>query len=490
MHTSFPASGLISYNNAPKPLNPPTQRSVMATKAHRKDPRPTELLTLPDELLLEIVSLLCFSDLKRLSNANRTLHLFIDDYLGRYRYNVGLVALPKELILRIVQHLGRHKDRASFARASQRFYLLITDYTYRHNVQYGGSSLLNFAAKGNFMGMARMILYLGGDVNTQHGFRPSRISKRLTPLANAAFYGHERMVKMLLEAGASHFVEGIRIPLGVAIYERHENVALILSQDLDAGENPFKKAETTVLQMACMAKLVNLVQYYLERASRCGGLVDADSLHDRSISLYHVLQKDARKGYFVKRALHEDVYQIVLRLLQHGANPNSRIGDGLTLPATARTFSRFHPDPRVRALLSWAIPTTEPEESALLIGRPWMVPPKNKAILYEPQSEASSSENSRYALLGDFLELPNSETPTMMDEDEIEYRGTNYEDCRLNASDIADLVESGMQGLKIKSEPMEPPPLSSFPQLGIPKASAQHAAKDFWAKYRPNLPRV
>ncbi|KAF2187346.1 hypothetical protein K469DRAFT_570256, partial [Zopfia rhizophila CBS 207.26] len=296
----------------------------MARKAHRKDPSPTGLLKLPNEILLEIVSLLCTPDLRRLSRVNCKLHFFIRDYLVRYRYNVGLVALPNELILEIVQRLGRQKDRSRLARASQRFYPLIMDYIFRHNVRYGGSSLLNYAAKRNLKGMARMILHLGGDVNTQCGFPLGVMDKRPTPLATAAFHGHERMVRMLLETGASHFVDGMRIPLAVAIFKRHENVALILSQELDSGDVPLKKTKGTVLQMACGAKLVNLVRYYLERESRCGGRVNIHSLHDRSTALYQILQKDASKEDFLKRELHEDVYQIVLMLLQHGANPDIR----------------------------------------------------------------------------------------------------------------------------------------------------------------------
>ncbi|KAF2471121.1 uncharacterized protein BDR25DRAFT_355027 [Lindgomyces ingoldianus] len=480
---SLPTPSLISHhNNAPKFVNPPTQRSIMARKAHRKDPSPTGLLNLPNEILLDIVSLLCISDVRRLGRVNYKLHFFTRDYLVRYRYNVGLVALPNELLLEIVQHLGRQKDRSRLAQASQRFYPLIMGYIFRYNVRYGGSSLLNYAAKRNLNRMARMILHLGGDVNTQCGLRLGVMNERSTPLATAAFYGHEKMVKMLLESGASHFVDGMRIPLAVAIFKRHENVALILSQEVDSGDVPLGKTRGTVLQIACGAKLVNLVQYYLERGSQSGVRVNVHSLHNRSTALYHVLREDSRKDIFIKRELHEDVYQIVLMLLQHGANPDIRPEIPFSHPVTARAIASRHPDPRVRNLLLKATPVTASQEDPLLIGRPWISFEDEALTFHKLQSEASPSGDSRYAKLWDFLESSNSETLALMDEDGTEYRGTNFEDCTLNSSDIADLVEGGMQGLKKKSEPTEPPPLSSFPQLGIPKASAQHAAKTFWAK--------
>ncbi|KAF2809927.1 ankyrin, partial [Mytilinidion resinicola] len=198
------------------------------------------------------------------------------------------------------------------------------DYIVRHNVRHGGSSLLNYAARGNLKRMARIILHLGGDVNTQRGLRPGFMDKRPTPLATAASHGHKRMVRMLLETGVSHFVDGMRIPLAVAISNRHEDVALILSQEFDSGDLFLTKARGTVLQMACRMKLVNLVRYYLEHGPRCRGSVNVRSVHDRSTALFQLLQKDASKSDIIKRELHADVYEIVLMLLRHGANPDLR----------------------------------------------------------------------------------------------------------------------------------------------------------------------
>ncbi len=141
----------------------------MARKPQVKKCVPKGLLSLPNKILHDIVSHLSTLNLRRLSRVNKRLHFFVESYLVQYRYNSGLVALPNEIILEIVQQLDRQKDRSSLARASLRFYPLIMDYIYRHNVQYGGSGLLNYAAKRNLSGMTREILRLGGDVNTQHG---------------------------------------------------------------------------------------------------------------------------------------------------------------------------------------------------------------------------------------------------------------------------------------------------------------------------------
>ncbi|KAF2488411.1 hypothetical protein BU16DRAFT_422296, partial [Lophium mytilinum] len=284
------------------------------------------LLTIPNELLLEIASSLRLPDLRRLSRVNCQLYFFTNDYLARYRYNSGLVALPNEIILEIVQHLGRQKDRSNLARASQRFYPLIMHYIVRHDVRHGGSSLLNYAAKKNLGGMARNILHIGGDVNTQRGCRVGFAKRQPTPLVTAASHGHKKMVRILLKTGASHFVDGMRVPLAVAISNRHENVALILSQELDFGDMFLTKTGQMVFQMGCEMKLVNLVCHYLERGSHCAESVNAPRLHPRSTALYRTLLKDASKDILLKRELHANAYQIVLMLLQHGASPDIRIG--------------------------------------------------------------------------------------------------------------------------------------------------------------------
>jgi hypothetical protein len=476
-----PASGLIFDDNTPKSANLPRQSSVMARKAHLKHPSPTGLLKLPNEILLEIASLLGIADLRRLSILNRKLYFFVKDYLVRYRHNSRLVTLPNELILEIVQCLGSQEDQSCFARASQRFYLLVMDSILRHNVRYNGSSLLNYAAMRNLKRMARTILHLGGDVNTQRGFQSGLMSRRPTPLATAAFHGHERIVRILLETGASHFVDGMRVPLAAAICKRHENVALILSQDLDPGDMLLKKKRGTVLQFACEAKLVNLVRYYLNRGSRRGGRVNLHSLHDRSAALYQILRKDVSKDEFLKRELHEDVYQIVLMLLQHGADPDIRIKIPFSPPVTARAIASAHPDPRLRNLLLKATPATESNGPRLLIGRPWMSSENETLPFHEPQPETLPYEKSCYARLWDLLERSSAESPSLMDEDGTEYGEIDYKDYTLTALDT-DLVEGRLRRLHKMLEPMEPPPLSSFPQLGIAKADAQHTSKTFWSE--------
>jgi hypothetical protein len=135
---------------------------------------------------------------------------------------------------------------------------------------------------------------------------------------------------------------------------------------------------------------------------------------------------------------------------------------------TARAIASRHPDPRVRILFVKATPAMEPKESDLMSGRPWKVSSEDKALTFhELPLELSSWERRQHDGFWAFFLGPNAEISNLMDEDGSEYRGTSYEDFPWSASDIA---------------VMEPLPLSSFPPLGIPNASAQQTIKKSWGK--------
>jgi hypothetical protein len=462
----------------------------MTSRAQRDSSSLPGILKLSNEFLFNIASHLSTPDLRRLSRVDPRLNNFVENYLTRFRYNVGLVALPDEILLKIVQHLGCQKYRSRFARASLRFYPLTMEYIIRHDVRFDRSILLNYAAWNNLKEMARTILHLGGDANARWvlGVRLNSMENMPTPLVSAAIRGHTKIVRILLESGASQFVGESRVALTAAILKGHENVALLLSQGLDPDETPLKKKkDLTVLQIACEAKLVKLVRYYLERGSRCEGPENTRSSSNYSIALYRVLNKDASKGSFLKREIHEDAYQIVLMLLQHGANPDLRIKVSPSSPATARGIASRHPDPRIRYWLSNTIvPAVETKESPLLIGRPWISTMDDALKPDASQADTLPSEIRRFVSLWNFFERPSTGTPTRTDEDGTGVEGISDESYTLGDLGFESFDSNGFDfedtNLGTNPEPLEPPPLSSYPQLGITKAGAQHAAKAFWSR--------
>ncbi|KAL5440454.1 hypothetical protein PMIN06_009653 [Paraphaeosphaeria minitans] len=441
---------------------------IIMEQAQKKNIESPALLVLPNEIFLDIVHLLCTSDLRSLGRVNCRLRGFVIDYLYRYRYNVGIHALPNELTLEIAQHLGHQKDRSRLARASQRFYPLIMRYIIRHNVVNGGSSLMNYAAKRNLVGMARKMICLGGDVNTQHGFSTKVMGKTLTPLATAACYGHQRMVRMLLKFGASHFIDGVRLPLALAILKRCENVALILSQELDSSDTSFTSStRQTLLQMACAAQLVILARYYLENIPY--------NSHDCDIALFRIIQKDASKTEFIQRQLHEEVFQIVLMLVRHGASPDVCVRTGGSVVTTRGIASR-HPDPRIRNIFLKLTNFEKPKASASHIGRPWMSSENKVFELQKSAAEVYALQESRYATLWDFVEASTEDAATDMEEQGM---------FLSSDAKVAYLMESGLQRARRRSERATPPPSSSYPGLGVVQGSAQHTLETFWANFPP-----
>jgi ankyrin repeat protein len=447
------------------------------------------LLKLPNELLFDIASYLSIPDIRHLSRVSRRFYFFAREYLIRYRYNSGLVTLPNEIILEVVQLLGTQKARSRFARTSQRFYPLVMNYVVRHNIRCGGSSLLNYASKRNLKGMAQRILHLGGNVNAQKGSPIVFAGEGATPLTTAAYYGYERMVRLFLKTGARQRIGEYHAPLAVAMVRGHENVALILSQQLGANDT-LRRNGSTVLQHACDAKFVNLLRYLLERDPT---RPNEQSIHDRSIALYRLLGKTACKGEFVKRELLEDVYQIAMMLLRHGADPDIRVKETKQVSETARHVASRHPDPRVRTVLSRArvVPLIRPEGSNSRI-QLFTTNPRATSASDELRSREFSLGDDYHATLWDFLERPGSDVPTPSDGDRSTAAVPDElaEDNTLDSSDIQALICADMERLMAKSETsMNPPPLSSFPQLGTSRAIRQHADQEFWAQMPVNAIR-
>jgi hypothetical protein len=161
------------------------------------------LLKLPIELLVAIASSLRLPNLGRLSQGNHALHSSVRIYLFRYRYSTGILCLPEGLVLQIVGSLDRQGDRNSLVQASLKLYPFVTSYMIRDIVQYSESDALAHAAMNDHIYVAREILWLGGDLNTQaRNYNCQPVNPARTPLAVAANNGKVRMVRLLLKVGA------------------------------------------------------------------------------------------------------------------------------------------------------------------------------------------------------------------------------------------------------------------------------------------------
>ncbi|KAH4075493.1 hypothetical protein HBH92_042070 [Parastagonospora nodorum] len=307
------------------------------------------LLRLPNELLIKTVFSLSNLDLRRLARVNKKLSFFVGSYLTRFRYNAGILKLPDELLLEVAQHLSTQTDRSHFAQASLRLYPIVMNYVAHYDLRYNASSLLMFAARWNLMDMARKILNLRGDINTHSVSHHYFKGLRARPLSNAAYFGHKQVVCLLLESGAVELIDTIRLALELAITNGHEQIAIQFSQALPADAMIFK-GEDSLFQLACEAKMINLVRFLLERGYQ--RRTAAETTRGYSTHLHRLIAKDSVGSGYIERGQHDEVYQIATMLLQHKADPDARREAYRGVFVSTRRLACRHPGLRVRDMLS------------------------------------------------------------------------------------------------------------------------------------------
>jgi ankyrin repeat protein len=323
------------------------------------------ILAVPNEITFEILANLSPPNLRSIRNTNKRLRILAEDKLRRD--NGALLSLPSALILKIAQHLSA-RDCSRFARVSHRYYSLITEKILRQNVAKGGSSLLYFAAKKNSTRMAQRLLEYGADVNARYGLSSGDLDKKMNLLLFAAHHGHLGIVNLFLEFGALYYLTERCAPLLSAISRQHDQVALALAEALQSVGADMDRIMPTPLQMACKKKMVRLVKQLLKYKTPS----KADRVQNLNHALYHVVVRERNSDMFLRRELHQDDYEMVLMLLERGANPDAQLqGVGARDRDTARIVSSRHPDPRARAFLMKPALPEEHAKYRLQIGRLW-----------------------------------------------------------------------------------------------------------------------
>ncbi|KAH5215799.1 hypothetical protein HBI62_042560 [Parastagonospora nodorum] len=340
-----------------------------------------KLLQLPHELLHEVAFRLAITELRIFSQVNYQLHDFVIDFLARYRHNTAISRLPANILHNIIyQQLDDYQDaRRYFAQTSQKLYSTVMNLIIRYDIEQDRSSMLNHASSNNHRHIARKVIQLGGDINTEPKiFRRilSSTSGGLTcysPLMRAATNDHVEMLHLLLAAS----VAGIKWGLITAILTGQERSILLLSYRTTLEDMH------EVLQLTRGTKNISSYRYLLAHAPE-----NEQVRYIRSAALRDILATYASKDDYVKKKLDEDTYQFAAILLEYGADPDHcHNTELLNQHCTSRYYAAKNTDPRIRNLLLTAKFSTQK--------RPDRTSPsmkQSKALMEEDEKEDNEPE--------------------------------------------------------------------------------------------------
>lgn len=135
---------------------------------------------------------------------------------------MSLLHLPTEVQLLVANLLEEERDINSLARINREFYSLLNPYLYRRNLLNSRRSALLWAASRGREATVRICVSEAANIGT---------IDYILPLFRAAKFGHEGVVKLLLETGrvdvdSKDFFR--RTPLPIAVLREHEAVVKLL----------------------------------------------------------------------------------------------------------------------------------------------------------------------------------------------------------------------------------------------------------------------
>ena len=197
---------------------------------------------------------------------------------------MAFLDLPNEVLIQIFKYLlqrrdFRLRDIYSINLVNRRLYNLFNDQLYCYNITHQKSTALSWAAKNGYDSVARRLLDLGADINTnQSRASRSRLHARGirnswdgNPLALAVRNGHVAIVKLLLERGADP--KGGRFCSEALLYTAlvggHEEIVRMLSEHSSSPSASLINFHNglTALHVACHFRLSVSARYFLEEGA-------------------------------------------------------------------------------------------------------------------------------------------------------------------------------------------------------------------------------
>ncbi|QMW45818.1 hypothetical protein G4B11_009273 [Aspergillus flavus] len=289
-----------------------------------------------------------------------------------------LLRLPNELLQLVADNLSTDADLNALIQTHNRFYHLLKTYLFEHNVRYGESSALVWAAAHGHIEIAKKSLRAKADANAlsplhrsifklnlctcpsillpaDHACEwcPTDGRHRSTPIMLAAMNGHKEIVELLVHHGAdiNRQVGGVCTPILGAIGHGNVDVVeylLIAGVNLDVTLDGFWDYDP--LELAAHeghAEVVKLLLRHgvdpnkssaLALATSMGKLEATRVLLEAGASIERVCTRNQMDALF--NAVDRGEATVVGLLIEYGANLESRDSDGMTPLAYAAYFRR------------------------------------------------------------------------------------------------------------------------------------------------------
>jgi ankyrin repeat protein len=263
------------------------------------EPPRTTLVSLPNEILLQIASRLHERDLNSLSRINSRLYILLTHLLYRLGKEIEYHDLSTLLHWACTRSLTKtvHHLLEQSANPNAKYYRAY------HPLQSDGRTPLHICAETGNRRIAKLLL--------AHGAKTKSWDKEgNSPLHLAVKYGKRGMVKVLVKSGAkitARNTDGLR-PLHVAILEDQKQLVKLLI-DLGADVNAKDRTYGTALHLAAS----------FESSGICEKLIQAGAdVNDKDIAGMTPLHWAAYTGYV----------QTARLLVKHGAGIDERDRDG------------------------------------------------------------------------------------------------------------------------------------------------------------------
>ncbi|KAF2234866.1 hypothetical protein EV356DRAFT_501140 [Viridothelium virens] len=252
-----------------------------------------------------------------------------------------------------------------------------------------------------------------------------------------------------------------RKPLYTALVSRNEEVARILfdetsNMDISIAE---PEQDQTALHVACYCRLLESIQYFLERGANVNRITS-----QASTPLDLILRSsNSNPGY----SLSENDFKIVLLLLEFGTK----------LSEKTCMYGLKHPDRRVRGLFQTS-GTVKDTGKRVLIGRSWMA----SSAEFDPNELYGSSGINRgrsQPASQDTQQSVDETFPALNHSSQPNEPAQRHEWTPSKVQRIIADFSNAKRPLRVGPLPRDP-----FPKLGPLEISTRTSAGDLWRTFR------